>query len=215
MEHGLLEDEPCLVGIGDAADGALGDAGVSWEEAVAGGFHVELVPLGHAAADAVAEEGFGAGDPGAFEGVDEGAGGVAEDSVFEGEGFVADLAGMGRLVADKFQADVAQAFLGQVDECLHDGMAIGCGEIPLEEGEVDSGAVIAVDASDGAGGGAESGERAGGDFRKEGEGGGWWVGGWRIGCSLGVLIFGMWIGRHGRAARAPLGAKALRVWRVT
>ncbi len=55
-------------------------------EAFERGFSAELVPLFFAAADPIAEECAGAGNPGALEGMDDDAGRIAEDRVVEGEG---------------------------------------------------------------------------------------------------------------------------------
>lgn len=84
-EHGFFKCLPSEIGIGDAADGALDDAGVGRAEALEGGVPADLVPELHAPADARTKQIGGPGDPGALEGMDDNASLIAEDGVVEGE----------------------------------------------------------------------------------------------------------------------------------
>ena len=180
-EHGVGKGLPGEVGVGDAAHGALGDAGMGGAEALEGGVPAEAGPLIGSAALACAEQ-FGCpGDPGSLEGVDDDAPWIAEDAVVETQGLAVNLIETEWLVPDQLQADGTHALIGQVPVGLeHAG---GIRELPLEEGEMDGGAVVAVDAGGGAGGAMERGQGAGDDFGEGGVGGRWSV----VCCLLSVV----------------------------
>jgi len=86
-EHGVLKGLPGEIWIGDGAHGTLGDAGMGWAEALECGSPAEAACLFDAAAQAPAQQLGSARNPGALEGVDGDAGGIAEDGVVESEGF--------------------------------------------------------------------------------------------------------------------------------
>ena len=86
VEHSILKNHPGAIGVYDSEDGTLGGPGMSGAEALEGGPPAELSPLFFTAADSIAEECIGPGDPGSLESVDGPAGGIAEFGVVEGEG---------------------------------------------------------------------------------------------------------------------------------
>jgi len=137
-------------------------------EALEGGSPAQAACLFGAAAQAPAKQFGGAGDPGALEGVDGDAGGIAEDGVVESELFGADVIKPGWLACGEGEADGTHALFGEMFVSLQYAGAIG--EFPPEEGEVDGGAVVTIDAGGGAGGAVEGGQGPGDDFGEEGEG---------------------------------------------
>jgi hypothetical protein len=110
----LVEGLPGEIGIGDAAYGTLGDAGIGGVEAVECGFPAEVSPLITTDGEAIADQSAHARDPDSLEGVDEDAGPVTEDAVIEGDGFGSNLMGACRPILDKLHADRAQALFGKM-----------------------------------------------------------------------------------------------------
>lgn len=173
-EHGGFKCLPGGVGVGDAAYGALGDTGMGGTEAFESGAPAELAPLFQAAAQVVAEQVAGAGDPGALEGVHDHASWVAENGVVEGEGFLTHLIGAGWPVLDEFHANGAHALVGEMPVGLQDIGRIR--QIPLEKREMDGDVVIEVDTRGGTGAAVKHWQGFGNDFGEGGEGRGLRIG---------------------------------------
>jgi hypothetical protein len=167
-----MERLPGEVGVLDAAHGALCDAGVGGAEAMDYRLEAET-SYAEGAAEIGVEQSFGTGDPDSLEGMDRHAGGVAEKRVIESDGLVTNLIDTRHAMFDEGHPYGTHANVGQVFEGFKD--VVGVRGIPLEEGQMDRGAIVAVDASGGAGGTVERRNGAGNEVGEGGECGGLWI----------------------------------------
>lgn len=176
LEHGVLECQPSELGVRNAADGTLDDAGLGGTKAVEGALQadgpevIEVFSI-HALAGIGCSD---SGDPDGTKGVDEGAryrdaSTLAKYGVIEEQGFRTNLIGDGLFVGNEFHPDGAHAGFRHVPEGFKH--TAGVGAVPLEKSEVNAGGVFECDMQHLAGGAAQHGSGFCIDFGERGDGG--------------------------------------------